>query len=182
MASLKKNAASARYAQALFEISLEKNELEAHYHDLKFINEAVVISPELNRLLQNPQLSADIRQKIFSDLFKNKVSEFILKFLLFVGEKKRLGQFTAIFEAYEERYLNHLGIARVHIISARELSKDHIEAISRKLEKRLQRQVESSVELDPSLIGGFKLKLGDQVYDYSIRSNLDKFKNRVSRF
>ncbi len=174
--------AAKRYAKALFEISLQKDFLDQIQCDLTKILKMIQQSRDLKVFFLSPEIPTDKRTKIFNLLFQDRVHPLLYRFLLFLEKKDRLNLFLEICQSFEQIYLGFKGIKKITIFAAKPLDQDLILRISNQLKKKLQKEIESIVEIDPRLIGGFKIQVGDDIYDCSIQTQLQKFKNRIIRY
>jgi F-type H+-transporting ATPase subunit delta len=80
---------------------------------------------------------------------------------------------------YEQQVCEELGILKVQITAAHALTDAQLTAMKQKLHDRYQKQIDADVSVDPSLIGGFKIKVGDLIRDFSIVTQLDQFEKSV---
>ena len=102
-----------------------------------------------------------------------------LQFLFFLNGHDRLNILKEIGLEFEKLYFEYKEILKVKIISARELKKEQLETIAQRLNSRFKKNIRYDVGIDPRLIGGFKIQVGDSIYDFSIQNQLDKFEQRI---
>lgn len=170
---------SRRYARALLDTALEAGRAEAVYQDMKTLIQLIDDSLDLCEFFDNPVIPFEKRRRILESLFNGRVDALTYRFLFFLEEKRRLIFLGTIARAFEELYLKHEGIAKVRITASREMSSHQLEEIVRRLQGRLGTRVEPHVETDSRLLGGVKIQRGDIVYDYSLRSQLEKFRKTL---
>ena len=171
--------AAKRYAQALFEFSIQQDSLDAVHGDIKFFLNLISTTTELRSFLQNPELSSPQRQKIIDALFKDRVAPLSHKLLSLLIRKNRLDILESVCEIFINLYMDYKNIIRVTVTTPKNLAKDQIELICQKLKSRFRKEIQPTMEIKPELIGGFKLQLGDLIYDFSIQSQLEKFKRNI---
>ena len=144
-----------RYALALFDLAEQKKHVDHVYEDMAAALESIHV------------------------LAKQKVDPLTAQFLEFLVQKGRLGLLTVIAQEFENLYFEYKEILKVKIISAQELNNDQIKSIASRLKARFNKTIQHDLEIDPRLIGGFKVQVGDTIYDYSIQTQLEKFKNQI---
>lgn len=168
-----------RYAKALFELSQEKKSLEVVYEDLKQLENLINGSDDLKQFIQNPVILLEKRQAILSSLFKDKFNIIVYQFLIFLAEKKRLALIQLIFQEFEKLCFQAKNIIRVKVTSRWALGPGQIKSICHYFKAKLKKEINPEQEIDPSIIGGVKIQVGDTVYDYSFKTQLDKFKAQI---
>ena len=168
-----------RYAKALFNLALDKDRLDRVWDDLESLHALIQESVELGHFLQDPLLSIERKSSIFSLLLKEKLNILSYQFVLFLAEKKRINLLKLCCVAFDELYHEHKGILKVSIISARKLNAGQLEAINDKLKENFQKEIKSSVAINPSLLGGVRIIVGDQVLDFSLETQLQRIKQNI---
>jgi F-type H+-transporting ATPase subunit delta len=166
-----------RYAQAAFELALERNELESWQKGLKKIAE-LTKDEELMALLQNPRLPFDAKKNLLQkQLGEINPLAFNLSLLLVSKGLLRIGQ--QIFQQYISLLDVHRGIERAKVTTALSLGDEEKEAISRCLGEMADRKVAIDGQVDPTIIGGFIARMGDKLIDGSIRQKLETLKKNL---
>ncbi len=166
-----------RYAQAAFELGLEKNELESWQGGLKKMAE-LGANEELMALLQSPRLPVAAKQ----DLLRQQLGEIpplvsnLALLLVHEGAFRLSGD---IFRQYNDLLDAHRGVERARVTVAVPLSDEDKEAISGRLGKVVDRKVAIDAQVDASLIGGFIARMGDMLIDGSIRQRLENLKKSL---
>jgi len=168
-----------RYASALFEIACEHDIQEEVWQDLQSLAILIEQSPELADVIVNPLLGIDRKSALLDSLFKGKINTLSYQFILFLEEKRRINLIAACCQAIDELYHDYKGIIRVNIISAIAMEPNQIAEIKKVLQNKFEKDIESQQHVDPSLLGGFKLIIGDKVIDFSLLSQLNRIKKRI---
>ena len=171
--------AAKRYAQALFELSIQQNTLDPVHKEINKILNLISTTKELSAFLKDPELSPEQRQKIVDVLFKDHAHPLIYKLLCLLIRKNRLDLLESVSEIFVNLYIEYKNILLVTVTAPESLAEDQIQSICHKLKSRLNKEIQPTAEVDPKLIGGFKLQLGDLIYDFSIQTQLEKFKQNV---
>lgn len=168
-----------RYATALFETALEKNQLptfEKEAEDLLLIWRA---EHEAMAFLQHPQILIEEKIRVLETVFSAKISRELLGLLVLIIQKGRQQYIFSIFEAFLEMVKKHKGIVTAVVSSAVPLRAEQITQIQNKLVSKFNKQVEIQVEIDPSLIGGMRIRVGDHVIDGSIHGKMENLKKQL---
>jgi F-type H+-transporting ATPase subunit delta len=171
--------AAKRYARAFFEIAQEKDCLDTVKDDFVAVDAAIEGSSELNSFLKAPLIASEKRIEVLKTLFTSRINKLSLEFLLFLERKSRLGITQDTVIEFAGLYDQLKDIQRVSISSAFEMESAQVEAIKKRLQEKLNKNIIAEVIVEPALIGGFKIKVGDQVHDLSIETQLKKLKQSI---
>lgn len=169
---------STRYANSLLSSSSEKGNLETVSKDMELVYSAIKSSSELIRTLASPVVKPEIKSSILGEIFKKKISKETMDFLKFVVEKSREDLLESIVKKFLELRDQKLGLVNVNVKSAVEMSDDQKEKLKANFEKLLNKKVRFNFVIDPEVFGGFVAKVGDTVYDASIKNQLEILKKR----
>ena len=170
---------SRRYGQALFNLALETNALDEIHNNVMFLTETLRSSEELRNFITDPHHPAELCQSALKELFKTKIDDQTFNFLMFLVEKGRLNILREVLEAFTRLYHDEYKIRMIQIISASELLPAQVDAICKKLKLRWHHEYFAETSVDESLIGGFQIKSGDQVLDFSMKNQLANFRRQV---
>jgi F-type H+-transporting ATPase subunit delta len=171
--------AAKRYAKALFDLAMETGQINDVAADMEAIGALTADSPEFANLVNDPVLELDRRTTMLRALLDGRANTITLQFLLLLCEKSRIGELAAICEQFRDLNDAHEGIMRVVINSATDLSADQIGNIEQRLQARFNKTVKSQVTVDSELVGGFEVIAGDQVFDYSLKTQLATLKRNI---
>jgi F-type H+-transporting ATPase subunit delta len=166
-----------RYAQAVFELALERNEFESWQEGLKKIVD-LTTDNKLMALLENPSLSFAAKKSLLQERLAeiNPLASNLAFLLVSKGILKRSGDIS---QQYNELLDFHRGIEHAEVIAAVPLIEEDREAISRRLGEIVEQKVVIDAQVDPSIIGGFIARLGDTLIDGSIRQRLETLKKSL---
>lgn len=168
-----------RYAKALFELAVEDKKLADVHGDLQHIENVIRESEDFRKFLSDPLLNEELRLKTLKSIFEGKVSSPTLNFMKLVSEKQRLFYLDMMIGNFNQMYLAHHNQVEGELISAVELQADQVDRIKSKVEKATGKEVLLKQTLQPHVIGGFIVKIGDTVIDNSIRFQLNKLRERL---
>ena len=141
--------------------------------------EAAMKEPNVKLLIESPTMAYKEKAEIFISLFEDQVEKKTINFIKDLGESKRLSLIPSISKEYTKLMANKEETSEVVVTSAYELTKEQKEKISSGLKKRYGDNVSFATKIDPSLIGGFSTKNGDEVIDFSIKGKIEKLKNKI---
>ncbi len=170
---------SRRYAQAFFDAAVQNKLLTEVHADLALAQKTLSNSKDLKDFIQQPHLALGLAEAVLEEVFKARVQPMTYDIFLFLIHKGRLNILEEIIEAFDRIYQQNQQISKVQIISAVELSAAQVSSICEKLNKRWKQTVVAETVIDPSLIGGFCVKSGDQVLDFSMKNLLENYRRQV---
>ncbi len=168
-----------RYASALFRAALNANALQRVSEDLQRLQQMMQASDALRAFLHSPLIPRDRKKQRVEELFRHEFQPFTMQLLALVIEKRREAQLEAICEEFVRLYEAHHGIARATIYSAVPLTHDEQRRLLHKLENSTGKQIIPTFEVDPTLIGGVRVRIGDYQIDGSIRGALERLHEHV---
>lgn len=168
-----------RYAQTFLEKAEAGGDVAALDADVALIGETLAGSRDLQLLMASPVVPADKKRRVAEALFGGKVSTGAQQLLSFLFEKGREGELARIIEAYQTLRDAQTGVVEARVRVPRALGADEQAAVKRQLEARTGKTVRLSVTVDPSLLGGIVVRLGDTVYDGSVRHQLETLRERL---
>jgi F-type H+-transporting ATPase subunit delta len=161
-----------RYARALFLVTEKRRETARVLEDLKALVPVLGPGARIRGYLASPEVRLADKRGALGDALEGRVLPLVAVFVDLLLRKKRLGLFeraTVEFEALVER---SQGIHRAHVVSAAPLSSDETGRLLAALEKRLAGKVRLTASVDPALLGGATVRIGDRVLDRSVHTLL----------
>ena len=169
-----------RYAKALFALGQQEGmaKLEQYGENLSALEGVLEDSPELVRLFHIPVISVAEKQQVLDKL---DVDPMIKNFCSLLAEKERLPLFEEIAEAFGKLLDEAWGVVRGKLLTAVSLSKEQQAGILARLEKQTSKQIALKFEVDPSILGGVVLQVGDNVLDASLRAQLAILRDIIKR-
>lgn len=174
---MKRSEISKRYAKAIFDIALEEGKSDEYFGELKGFNDLLGQNASLKGFMANPVFAKADKTVVLDQVAdKAALSPVMRNFLRILIDKGRIGSLAEIQDWYQESLDKISGRVRVHVTSAYKLSDDLAEKLRLKMEEVTGKKVEMNVERDQSLIGGIVVKVGDTLYDGSIRAQLNNIR------
>lgn len=174
-------AVAVRYADALMSLAEKAGGLDRLEKDLELVSETVSGHDGLRSALESPTVASTKKHAVLKGVFEGKVSATILNFLYVLVDKKREEYLETILEVFQERLREARGEVACHVSSAKPLTA----ALRKDLEKSLAqfsgKKVQITEEVDPGLLAGMVVTVGDRVIDTSFRHQLREIEERLSR-
>lgn len=172
----------ARYAQALFDLALETGALAVVEGDLKGLKALQAESKDLRRLIASPAFSSEDKGKgVAAVAEKAGASATTLKFLGLLSANGRIAALPAAITAFERLAAAHRGAVAAEVVSAVKLTAAQTKGIAAALRQALGKDPEVTTRVDPSILGGLKVRVGSRLYDASLKSKLDSLKFALKR-
>jgi F-type H+-transporting ATPase subunit delta len=174
-------AAARVYARALFDIGVEEQAVGQIYDDLHAVHEAFEgLDAELQAFFLMPQLRREDKRRIFNEAFSGKVRRPVLGLLHILVQKRREPLLDNIVEEFDRYRDRHEGVVQAGVTTARKLDADLAEALRVALEERTKRTVVLNERVDPEVIGGIRVNLGDIVLDGTLRRGLQDMRRTLA--
>jgi F-type H+-transporting ATPase subunit delta len=171
-----------RYANALLSLATQAGNVEKVGGDLNDFARSFADSKVLRSVFENPSVNADTRRKVLREIAAASGMEALVRdTLLLVSDRGRMSQLASIVEAFAALAEERSGRVRAEVTSASELPAAYISELQRTLERVTGKQVTVAKRVDPSLLGGVITRIGDQVFDGSVKNRLEELKHDLSR-
>ncbi len=170
-----------RYAKSLIDLAVEQKALEAINADMEFFVRTIKANSELNAVLVNPIIYHDKKIQILDAIFGGKVSPVTIAFFKLMVNKNRAEVLYPAAQEFINQYDVINNIIKATVVSAAELSEANKKTIVAEIEASTKGTVKLTAKVDPALIGGFILTVGDRQVDTSISSSLTKLKKEFSQ-
>lgn len=164
---------ASRYAKSLLELAHEQGKLDTVMGDIKVLQESAE-NRDLYLMLKSPIVNGGKKKQVFQALFGESFDKMTMGFLNIIVNKGRENFLPEIANEFVEQYRKFKNISTVKVTSAKPLSADALDKIKTKLlaSNSTSENVEIETQVDPSLIGGFVIEIGDKLYDSSVAHKL----------
>ena len=174
----RRETAARRYAEAAFEVAMRDDTVEAWRSELDTAA-SIVADERVGRMLANPALPLEQRVEMAKSIFGKSVDQPVLNLIGLMLRRGRIHELPQL--AAEFRRLDNArqGITIATAISAAPLTEDEIRALTQRLEGLTGGRVELEVQVDPSLLGGLVVRVGDRMIDGSVRGRLERLRNQL---
>ena len=173
---------SKTYGEALYEAAQEAGEGKAVelMEEIRCVSQVLEQNPQFDGLMKHPGIPKQEKLQIMENVFKGHVSDELAGLLEVVVSKERYKDLPAIFEYFTQRVMEQQRIGVGYVTTAAPLDPARRAAVEgRLLETAGYRSMELHYEVDPSIIGGMIIRVGDRVVDSSIRTKLDSLTKQL---
>jgi F-type H+-transporting ATPase subunit delta len=168
-----------RYAKSLLDLAVEKGQLEQVNKDMVLVDEVCKGSHDLVLMLKSPIINTDKKQIVLKEIFGGKISDMTLQFMNLMADKKREDILEEIGAAFTSQYKVYNNVTSAVVTSAVALDADTKAKIIALVKAEAKGEVEMTEKIDPSLIGGFILRVGDKQIDESVSRKLTDIKKTL---
>jgi F-type H+-transporting ATPase subunit delta len=174
--------AVSRYVKSLLDLAIEQKALEDVHNDMLFFSKVVDENKAFALMLRNPVIPHDKKSDILTRIFKGKVNKLTLAFFDIITRKNREPLLPGIAREFHNSYNEYKGISKAVVTSAVPLDaklRSEFETMVRKYSDK--KSVELIERVDPEMIGGFVLNVGDRQIDASIKNKIKALKVKFSQ-
>ncbi|SFU27408.1 F-type H+-transporting ATPase subunit delta [Pustulibacterium marinum] len=171
--------AAIRYAKAILELAIEKDNAAVVDEDMKLIKSTIANNKELQVALKSPVIKSEDKIAVLKEIFKN-VSEITKGLFNILEENRRIELLQTVSEKYIIQYNAYKGKQTAVVTTAVALTKELEAKVLAKVKELTSKDVTLENKIDPSIIGGFILRVGDQQFDASVSSKFSKLEREFS--
>ncbi len=161
-----------QYAQAIFDLAEKDGKIDRVLGDLQAINLEINSTPDLAAIVKNPVVPATAKKEVLIAFFSGKCDDLTMRLVEMLADRRRLNVLTAMEAAYHQLLRDKKGIVVGTLVSAEPLDDKQRAHLESELRQKLGKQLELNLQVDSSLIGGYVLRIGDQVIDGSLKGRL----------
>ncbi len=169
-----------RYARALFEVALKQNLLQPTADDLAALRTLLEQSAELRAFFYSPLIPRDRKTQRLREALQAQVQPHTLRLLELLIEKRREKFLEAVCEEFRKLQEAHQGVVRATIESATPLTEAEQNGIVQKLQQSTGKTIIPTFEVNPDLIGGVRVQMGDYQIDGTLRGALDRLRDHIT--
>ncbi|MBM7601224.1 F-type H+-transporting ATPase subunit delta [Virgibacillus halotolerans] len=168
-----------RYAEALFQLGNEKAVLEQFVEELQTVKEVFEKNSKLYTILEHPRIAKTRKQQFLDEVFQSLNTD-IVNTLKILVERHRIMITPSMIEHFIYLYNDAKGIAEATVYSVRKLSNPERQALVASFVKRFNKSTFDIHNIvDPSLVGGVKIRIGNTIYDGSVSGKLKRIKQNI---
>ena len=168
------------YARALFEVAQQQDQLDEIHEQLGEFADAVAENLDMARFFFSPYFSTEDKKAALHKAVDG-ADDATMNFLEALIERHRMPVIFRIRSRFDELWEDERKLLAVEVTSAVELDKETIAGIGESIGKQVDRKVELSSRVDPEILGGVILRVGNFILDASIRHRLDQLRKQVAR-
>lgn len=172
--------ASLQYANALADVALEQGAADPALKQLEAFGAALTESGELQNFLTSPGVSRGAKHGVIETIAARLgAGKIIRNFLFVVADHGRIHILPEILTAFQDVIRQRQGIAQAEISSPSELNAAQKKRLAQTLERLTGKRIMAKYSLDPALLGGAVVRVGDTIYDGSVRNSLNEMRARL---
>ena len=168
-----------RYALALYEVAEEKGKVQEYLQDLREICDLIQNNHDFYEVIKHPQISTKKKKQTFINIFKGKIDEELLSFLLILIEKDRILFLKEKLAQMEIIDLERKNTVKGLVKTAVPLLKEEFDQLKAKFEKKYNKTILLEAVVDKSVLGGVYVRIGNEVIDGTIISKINEMKELV---
>ena len=168
------------YAEATFQTALQRNMLAPVGEGLALVA-AIAADEQMRSILTDPKVNAQQKKELFNAIAGDRSEPTVRSLLAVLVDNRRETLIGEIAKQFDELKHEHERVLRAHITSAQPLSDAQRQEIVGALERRYGKKIEAEVDVDPELLGGARVQIGDQVIHASVRDALGQMAAALSR-
>jgi F-type H+-transporting ATPase subunit delta len=174
----RRDSAARRYAEAAFQVASRDGTLAEWRSELDAAA-SVAGDERVIKILANPAIPVERRASVLAELLGDRASrpvQNLIQLLLRRGRIEALPRVAAEFRRLDD---DRQGITKATATTAATLTPDEVKALTARLERATVRRIALDVEVDPSLLGGLVVRVGDRMIDGSVRGRLERLRNQL---
>ena len=168
------------YSQSLFEVAKDHGELDRVREELGQFTDALNDSKDLRVFFFSPYFSSQEKKEGISKLIEDGDERFV-RFLELLAERHRMPAVFRIRRSFDDMWRKENKLLPVTVTSAVELDEGLVEGLGKKIEEQTGQRVELSSKVDPDVLGGIVLQVGNMVLDASVRNRLEQLRKTVAK-
>src|SRR5436190_1270994 len=168
------------YARALFEAAMENDELDEIQQQLGVWTDALGGNRNLQTFFFSPRFSPVEKKEAIRRIIEGGNEHFV-NFLELLAERHRLPATFRIRRSFDELWREEHKVLPVEVTSAVELDEGLVGSIGEQIEKQTGRRIELTSRVDPNIIGGLVLRVGNKVLDASVQGRLERLRRQITR-
>jgi F-type H+-transporting ATPase subunit delta len=174
----RRDTAARRYAEAAFEVAMRDGMLEQWRSELD-VAAAIVGDQRVLDVLANPAVPGERRSAALTDLLGTRVARPVLNLVQLMLRRGRIEQMPRVAAEFRRLDDERQGITHAIATSATALTPDEVTALTARLEESTGGRISLDTEVDPSLLGGLVVRVGDRLIDGSVRGRLERLRNQL---
>ena len=170
-----------RYAESLFDLAKEENQVTQYLDDIKLVGEVLDSDPQIVQFFNHVLIENDKKIQLLDHSFKGNVDQYVLNFLKLLVQSRRIRYIDDIVKSYINLSNQYLGIEEGVIYTPYELTDQQIQDIEKAISQKENKKVTLKVSIDPSLLGGIKVQIANRIYDGTIKNKVEMLKKELLR-
>ncbi len=168
------------YGEALFALAVEEGKTTELMEEIKLVKQVLSDNPQLAKMMQHPGIPVKEKEQVIEEVWGGKVSREVTGLMVLLLKKEHYGQLPQVLDYFLERVREKERIGIAYVKTAVALSDAQREKVERRLlETTSYRTFEMHFDVEPQLIGGMIIRIGDRVVDSSIKTRLENLSRQL---
>ncbi len=167
------------YVNALLEIAVKKGQFEQIEKDLALVSEVISKHGKLKKTLFHPSITRNEKKKLIRKIFGASVSDLMVNFLNLLVDRRRQGILEFLPLIYKETVDASKGVIKARVTTVTPLNESQMHGLKKRLDEITGKKVEIEVVLDPQILGGILVRVGNRMIDRSVAGRLKNLKARL---
>lgn len=170
------------YSDALFELAIKDDKIDDFYDQVTVILEVLDDNDELFSIMCHPKIDHEEKVSLVEEIFKGRISDEIVGLMVMIISKDHFKDIKDVFARYIDRVKEHKNIGVAYIKTPMELNdRQKGEVEKRLLDTTSYVSIETNYEVQPDLIGGMVIRIGDRVVDSSVKTKIYELSRQMSQ-
>ncbi|HEY5524617.1 MAG TPA: F0F1 ATP synthase subunit delta, partial [Clostridium sp.] len=161
----------------LYQVAEEKGKIKEYLGDLRAICDLIDNNSDFREVIKHPQISSKKKKETFINIFKGNIDEELLSFLLILIEKDRIAYIREKLNEMEKIHLERENTLIAVVKTAVPMLENEAKTLKENLEKKYDKKIIMTTEVDKTILGGVFVRVGNDVIDGTVRSKLDEMKD-----
>lgn len=167
-----------RYADALLDVCFEEKCQDDVYTEFKMLYEQMKEDKEFERLVTESVLSSEEKKELFEKVLPNG-SAYFMNFLKTLADRGRENELLDMFQEFERGYKERNNIIEAEAVTAVEMTAEQVQRVTAELSEKYGKTVVLKTSVDPSIIGGMVLYVGNEMLDASVKARFEGLKKQL---
>lgn len=167
------------FSIALFEVGKELNILDETLTSLKFVRDVLDKNEKFLLFFDSPLIEKEIKKQVFSNVFKDRINKYVIYFSFILIDYNVMKYYHRIYREFKHIYNREKGILEGKIYTPFTLNEERILNLETIFKKKYNKPIEFRQVYQKNLIGGIKIIIEDQIYDYSLNNKLNVIKDNL---
>ena len=170
------------YGDALFSLALEENKLDEVWEEVKLLSSALQENKEFTNMMTHPDMTQEKGLALLEEAFGGKLSDVMMGFFQVLVKKGRFSEILSVLDYFQKEAKEYKKIGVVYVTSPTGLTEEQQSSIVERLTQISGYQsLEMNYVVDPGLLGGIRIRIGDRVVDNSIQTKLEEMTRSLSK-
>ena len=170
------------YGDALFSLALEENKLDEVWEEVKLLSSALQENKEFTNMMTHPDMTQEKGLALLEEAFGGKLSDVMMGFFQVLVKKGRFSEILSVWDYFQKEAKEYKKIGVVYVTTPTGLTEEQKSSIVERLTQISGYQsLEMNYVVDPGLLGGIRIRIGDRVVDNSIQTKLEEMTRSLSK-